>query len=236
MKKLLIISGILFFISLLFISSAFVVSGFDVFEMTNYNNYTKNEEYFDNVTSLDISDCEIIQIDKHSKNNILVVYYTNDKSNYDIKNINNSLQIEGDIKSQKSFGMFNPKGIEIYLPSNTEFNININSENCVLDIENIIANNITINNEDGVINIEDVRCNSLTVSLDSGVVNVDDVYSPVIDITTNNGVLSVELPFERYKYTLDISGNSFCNVSSGGTGEYLIKIKNNKGITNVKFD
>ncbi|MFI3330148.1 MAG: DUF4097 family beta strand repeat-containing protein [bacterium] len=240
MKKILIASGIFFAISLVFITSAFAVSGFDMFELTNFNNYTKNEEYYENINSLEINESIITKIDKHSEDKILVVYYTNDNSKYTITNEENNLNILADISSNKSFGFsfgFNiNKGIEIYLPQNSNIDINITSKDCVLDIEDITVNNILINSEDGVINIEDVTCNSLNLTLENGVTNLEDVKSPNIEITIENGVLNVELPYTKNQYTLEIDVKTFCNVSSGGTGANLLKIKADNGIVSIKFD
>ncbi len=240
MKKILIASGVFFAISLVFITSAFAVSGFNMFELTNFNNYTKNEVYFEDINTLEINDSIITKIDKHSEDKILVVYYTNDNSKYTLTNEENNLNILADISSKKSFGFsfgFNVnKGVEIYLPQNSDIDININTEDGVIDIEDITANNILINSEDGVINIEDVTCNSLNVSLENGVMNIEDVKSPNIEITIENGVLNVELPYSKNQYTLEIDVKTFCNVSSGGTGVNLLKVKADNGIISIKFD
>lgn len=240
MKKVFIASGIFGTLSILFIFIACVFSGFDIFELTNYNNYVRNEEYFENISILEINDSIVTKIDKHSEDKILVVYYTNDNSEYLLTKEYNKLNIDVYINDNTSYGsslvFSTDKGVEIYLPQNSNIDININSEDCVLDIEDVIVNNIVINNEYGSINIEDVTCNSLDVTLNDGLINVEDVKCSNIEINIYEGIATIELPYEQSKYKLDIYAKKYCNVLSGGNGTNLLKVKSENGSIVILFN
>lgn len=213
MKKLLLLSAILFITGILISTTAFVVSGFDIFELTNYNNFERRNVTFDINKDISFVNCDIIEFKEYQNNDSYFTFYENKDVKYNIESINDKIVVTqvGEIKDSI---FSNGYGIQVYVSygstkASYDFtsedlfldmedingitNLNINAEDAVISLENIKVDNINIDIEDGVISIDEtIVTNDIKILTEDIVLNIDELNCNILDIKSNDGVFVLE--------------------------------------------
>ncbi|MFI3329310.1 MAG: DUF4097 family beta strand repeat-containing protein [bacterium] len=263
MKKFYIVGSLIVGVSCVLMLIAFIISGFNLYDVTNYGNFTRNE--FNDFQDYDIKllDCEFIVINNNSRDDVVMEYHTSEKIDYNIEidDINKEViitQIGTDTLNSIVPGADKPLSISI--PSNDlTRNINIETldkENVIIEVEDVNLNVINILTYDGKVSIDDVvattiniqgellivdlhdiNCQDLYVNNKEGKVKINRANIYLLDINIDNVSCDIVLPLEQGFYILDISliGNSSCNYESGGEGSIEIFIEALDSDVDFKF-
>lgn len=234
MKKILlagIVCGVL--ACVLSITAVLTASG-NMFNLTNFNNYKVESKSLNNAVSITLIDCEVIEIEESLSNELYIEYYSNDNSQYFITGDTNVI-IEGVIEDE--FFDLNKKGVEIYIPRNSNIDIIINTEDAKIDIEDVTLNDLDITCNDSVVEISDVICNNFVIKAEDSKLELDDIKSPIINLSLEDSTLELDLPLRKSEYTLELSLiDTSCNVVSSGTGANKVVINSNEGKVRVYFE
>lgn len=258
--SIIVVITTIFFIGLLTkrtISSNFVI------RTKQSNNLTIDEVYDGIYSEIRIdSKAADINILKSSNNQINIKVYEENKDTQ-ITSENNTLTVSSQNESCKGF-CTNKKinKIEIYIPSNYENKLNINSKLGDIFVSNFESMNLTIESESGDMNIDSINkanivskfgdieigsCNNVTIKEDSGDVKVN--FADIVDINNNFG--DIELGRINHSFLLksnngdieidsiDLKENSsiksnYGDVEIGKTNQIKIEAKTNLGNTRIR--
>ncbi len=187
-----------------------------------------------------------------NKNDMSIKYKyatDNDHPNVSINNENGIMTITGvnndnTIKNQV---------IEIFIPNKASPEINIESANSAISVEELSLVSLTCSSNNAAISVEEVRCSktvslttsnalisvdeinadAITIKTDTGIINFDALNFNNLDITNITGAINGELE-DRSIYTVTTVRNG--NTETVGTGNKTVNITNETGIINIEYD
>lgn len=262
MRKIYILGGAVVGVSLLIMFTALMLSGFDIYDITNYGNFEQKE--FNEFLNYDIKlvNCEFVIIDNNEREQATMIYHTNDKVDYEIEVIDNILVIEQtgtDILNSVVPGADKP--LKLSIPSrDVNRNIEIVNEkrkNPIIRVEDVILGTLKLDVENSVVVFDDIdilnlEINSYNTDLDlynfnsdtilikalAGKLKMNQVHCENINIDiTDLSSCNLQLPYVLDDCTLDITllGTAVCDYVSSGLGKNIISITSTNTKVDMKF-
>lgn len=184
-----ILFGIVIFIG------AFANLKFDIAKLSTLPPFEKQSEVVENTNqTITLKDCNTpINIKKSSDDKIHLDYYVNEKESYNI-NSQDNIEVSKELNYKWYDYIFNINfqqcDFTISLPENFNGDIDVNTENGKITLDDISANILTLKTSNGDFDVENIKSGSLSAKTNNGYIYVSSSeIKDTAKLTTSNGAV-----------------------------------------------
>ncbi len=192
MKKIYILGASIVGIASFLMLIAFMISGFNFYEVTNYGNF--KQQKFSEFGEYDIKliNCEFIIVDNNSRELISMTYHTSEKIDYEITYENEFViieQIGSDILNSVVPGADKPLTISIprWDTSRKIVVESVDREDSIIRIDDVTIDSLTIDSNDTTITLDYINCINIDIKGEGSTIDFYDMYCINMNIDNKYG-------------------------------------------------